>query len=212
MMFHLKNPLLVFSNTFFKNALHLSIFRLWSSVSTKFNLFQHCTFLYSLCEAYNINATCVCVCVLHLSSSSLQLWNGLQSHLGSTLIVKRLPPLSKFKQLNTACYSVFIGAFQTHIMFRIYTKSWRLLPWACQNLSSWREDSTRSTLEHLNAPCVGIIVPLITKVLHHKTHLCLTANNNFYWHKSYKISIRPMLCKQAYESKKTSNHQSHNII
>jgi len=155
---------------------------------------------------------CVCVCVLHLSSSSLQLWNGLQSHLGSTLIVKRLPPLSKFKQLNTACYSVFIGAFQTHIMFRIYTKSWRLLPWACQNLSSWREDSTRSILEHLNAPCVGIIVPLITKVLHHKTHLCLTANNNFYWHKSYKISIRPMLCKQAYESKKTSNHQSHNII
>ena len=30
----------------------------------------------------------VCVYVLHLPSSSLQLWNGLQLHLGSTLIVK----------------------------------------------------------------------------------------------------------------------------
>jgi hypothetical protein len=31
---------------------------------------------------------CVCVCVLHPSPSLLQLWNGLQSHLGSTLIAK----------------------------------------------------------------------------------------------------------------------------
>ena len=140
-IFYLKNPLLVFSNTFFKNVLRLSIFSLWSSVSTKFNLFQQHTFLYSLCEAYEINANCVCV---------------------------------------------------------------RLLPWACKNLSRWREGSTGCILEHLNALCVCIIAPLITKVLHHKTHLCLTAKNNFYWHKSHKISIRPMLCKQAYECKKTS--------